>query len=283
MAAAGDEAAKESKLRLTGALRALPPPLLYLYATVKTHIKEVYGWRFIAGGCDISMGVVSDWIHRACRGHSCRPLTSSCARRWLICAGRPSVPQGPSWILRDGRGVVQRICDLESSLRAERHGADGAAQAAGYAAWQLVEFGVHETLPRCTSGGLCGSPGGRHIRVMPVGYSPSIKSYFHTLPHDEIRRSMGGVDASCGRPSLARAARSSEGDDAPVPSGRRAPRRERRPTTSRAASSTRRSSSWRTSTSSLLVNIFVTLGDDVYRQTLLKVLAESQVRDSSTR
>jgi hypothetical protein len=100
------------------------------------------------------MGVVSDWIHRACRGHSCRPLTSSCARRWLICAGRPSVPQGPSWILRDGRGVVQRICDLESSLRAERHGADGAAQAAGYAAWQLVEFGVHDFTTMYTSGAM---------------------------------------------------------------------------------------------------------------------------------
>ena len=48
MAAAGDEAAKESKLPNWRGLRALPPPLLYLYATVKTHIKEVYGWRFIA-------------------------------------------------------------------------------------------------------------------------------------------------------------------------------------------------------------------------------------------
>ena len=123
MAAAGDEAAKESKLP-TGALRALPPPLLYLYATVKTHIKEVYGWRFIAGGCDISMGVVSDWIHRACRGATraetidefmreavadlCRaaigatgPLVDSARRPWSSAAHlRPRVEQsvGPQSI-----------------------------------------------------------------------------------------------------------------------------------------------------------------------------------------
>ena len=28
---------------------------MYLYATVKTHIKEVYGWRFIAAGTVLSM------------------------------------------------------------------------------------------------------------------------------------------------------------------------------------------------------------------------------------
>ena len=49
---------------------------------------------------------------------------------------------------------AQRICDLESSLRAERHGADGAAQAAGYAAWQLVEFGVHDFTTMYTSGAM---------------------------------------------------------------------------------------------------------------------------------
>ena len=42
--------------------------LSYLYATVKTH-KEVYGWRFIAGGTDISVGVVSDWVHSACKAY----------------------------------------------------------------------------------------------------------------------------------------------------------------------------------------------------------------------
>jgi len=76
------EAAKESKLEAW----ALPPPLLYLYATVKTHIKEVYGWRFIARAAATYPWAWSLIGSTARAGASCRPLTSSCARRcWLIC------------------------------------------------------------------------------------------------------------------------------------------------------------------------------------------------------
>tara|TARA_B110001452_G_scaffold192013_1_gene162088 strand:- start:197 stop:805 length:609 start_codon:yes stop_codon:yes gene_type:complete len=39
--------------------------LSYLYGTIKTH-KMPFGWRFIAGGADISVGPISDWLHRAC-------------------------------------------------------------------------------------------------------------------------------------------------------------------------------------------------------------------------
>jgi hypothetical protein len=59
-AAAGDEAAKESKLEAFVRSHRLS----YLYATVKTH-KEVYGWRFIAGGCDISVSSCPT-MHLAC-------------------------------------------------------------------------------------------------------------------------------------------------------------------------------------------------------------------------
>ena len=34
----------------------------YLYGTVKTH-KQPYGWRFIAGGKDVAINLVADWVH----------------------------------------------------------------------------------------------------------------------------------------------------------------------------------------------------------------------------
>ena len=34
----------------------------YLYGTVKTH-KSPYGSRYISGGMDVALNVVSDWVH----------------------------------------------------------------------------------------------------------------------------------------------------------------------------------------------------------------------------
>ena len=154
--APGIEAVKESKLEAF----VRGHRLSYLYATVKTH-KEVYGWRFIAGGTDISVGVVSDWVHSACKA-----LTPTIDE--LMMEAVADLPGGTrcrgSWILRDGRGVVARIRALEAGLRAERHGAHGAPAAAGYLAWRGVEFGVHD-----------------------------FTSMYTKLPHDEIRRAVGGV------------------------------------------------------------------------------------------
>ena len=129
---------------------------------------------------------------------------------------------------------MQRIRDLESSLRAERHGADGATPAAGYAAWRLVEFGVHD-----------------------------FTTMYNTLPHNEIRRSMRGVVQEVfarqggkvlrvtrtGAEWTARTATGAAPDDL---------------------------SSCKFYTAEQLMadidfvldNIFVTLGDDIYRQTL---------------
>ena len=155
-APSGDEAAKESKLEAF--VRAHCPS--YLYATIKTH-KDIYGWRFIAGGCDISVGVVSDWLHRACQALT--PTIDELMQATVAGYAGGARCTG-SWILRDGRGVVERIRRLEAGLRAERHGADGAAPAAGYAAWREVEFGVHD-----------------------------FTSMYTTLPHAEIRRAVGGM------------------------------------------------------------------------------------------
>ena len=129
--------------------------LSYLYATVKTH-KQPYGWRFIAGGHRISVGPISDWLHRACS--AMLPDLDDLMR--LAVAGAPGCNRVRGcWILRDGRGVVQRIRDLEAELR-RRHHVGGR----GFYAHRQVEFGVHD-----------------------------FTTLYTTLPHDAIRASMRSV------------------------------------------------------------------------------------------
>ena len=227
-AAPGVEAAKESKLEAF----VRGHRLSYLYATVKTH-KEVYGWRFIAGGTDISVGVVSDWVHSACKA-----LTPTIDE--LMMEAVADLPGGTrcrgSWILRDGRGVVTRIRALEAGLRAERHGAHGAAAAAGYLAWRDVEFGVHD-----------------------------FTSMYTKLPHDEIRRAVGGVIdevfARDGHIGKVLKVTEAGGEWVALNAAGEAPGD---------------SSSCKYYTASrlkldvdfILNNIFVTVGDDIFRQTL---------------
>lgn len=121
--AAGEEAARETEKERFMRERRLS----YLYATVKTH-KTPYGWRFIAGGCEISVGPVSDWVHRACKG-----LVADVDEMFReavagLDGGHRCVG---SWILRDGGGVVERVRHWRAScarsgmaaVRATRRGA----------------------------------------------------------------------------------------------------------------------------------------------------------------
>ena len=151
MRAAGDESSKESALE--GFLRTAR--LSYLYATVKTH-KQPYGWRVIAGGHQVSVSPISDWLHRACASL----LPDIDMMMVEAVQGLPGSHRvRGSWILRDGRGVVERIRDLEGEMRRRRH-----AGGAGYFAWRHVEFGVHD-----------------------------FTTLYTTLPHDEIRVAMRAI------------------------------------------------------------------------------------------
>ena len=145
---------------LTAAVNKYKLP--YLYGTIKTH-KQPFGWRFIAGGQDVALNLVGDWVHRALA--AILPDVHTMARETMM--GKladDQVPCEDSFIIKDSRDVVRRIRDLERRRRAQldRH-RQGTCNSPP-PPWQQVEFSVHD-----------------------------FSTLYTTLPHDHINHTVGAV------------------------------------------------------------------------------------------
>ena len=111
----------------------------YLYAVVKTH-KEPYGWRFISGGSDIALNLVSDWLHMCLSG--IQSDVHNMAAQTLVAVAPQGQPSLEAFYIRDSRDVVRRIQELEVRRRATLR-----AQAilSGVApAWRRCHFSVYD-------------------------------------------------------------------------------------------------------------------------------------------
>ena len=139
--------------------------LPYLYGTVKTH-KDPYGWRYLAGGREQALNLVSDWVHRCLA--ALLPDIHALAREALagIIEDDP-LPCQASFIIRDTRDAVARVMDLERRRRVQRVRARQGL-AAPPVPWRQVEFGVHD-----------------------------FTTLYPMLPHDLIREAVGAMVDAC--------------------------------------------------------------------------------------
>jgi hypothetical protein len=181
----------------------------------------------ISGGVDVSVGRVSDWLHRACS--ALLPELDSMMQAAVLEAPGGGRCVG-SWVLRDSRGVVERIRRLNDRLRSEHH-----TGGMGYRAWWSVHFGVHD-----------------------------FTNLYTTLPHDEIRTSVGKLVQEVfvlrRAGMLLKVTETGFQWQSTSPDGGRPVDTERTKFYDAARIVT--------DVDFILCNIFVTLGDDIYRQQL---------------
>lgn len=137
--------------------------LPYLYGTVKTH-KQPYGWRYIAGGQDVAINLVADWVH-SCLSAMMDDVHSMAREAMAgVVPGDPRPCEG-CFAVSDSRDVVRRVVDLERRRREQlqAHRRDP-RQCRAPRRWQAVEFGVHD-----------------------------FTTLYPTLPHDHIRESVFAI------------------------------------------------------------------------------------------
>ena len=140
--------------------------LPYLYGTVKTH-KTPYGWRYIAGGREVALNLISDWVHRCLA--ALLPDVHALARDVLMgLVEQDPTPCHGSFIIKDSRDVVSRIHDLERRRR-QRHKAFREGRVTTPPTpWREVGFGVHD-----------------------------FTTLYPLLPHDHIKESVGAMIDEC--------------------------------------------------------------------------------------